>query len=164
MYREPDEARAVQASAATPGELAKTGWKVVSATYETPGSGMAARAIDGDPKTLWHTHGPDGEKAPPQVIVLDLGASRTFKGLTYLPRSDGTTRGIVDRYEVCVSADGKTWGQPVASGEFGNIRANPIRQVVAFNAPATGRFVKFSALHSADGNHVTVAELGLLAP
>ena len=79
-----------------------------------------------------------------------------------LPRSDGTPRGLVDQYEVCVSADGTTWGAPAAAGEFANIKANPIQQVVRFAQPVEGRYVKFVARHSADGNHVTVAELGLL--
>jgi alpha-L-fucosidase len=164
LYCEPAEARAAGGGAQGPGELARTGWKVHGVSYATPESGVAANAIDGNAKTLWHTHGPEGEKAPPQEIVLDLGAARSFKGFTYLPRSDGTTRGMVDRYELYVSDDPGSWSQPVAAGEFGNIKANPIRQVVPFGRTVTARYVRFVALHSADGNHVTVAELGLLAP
>ena len=127
------------------------------------GKGGAARnAIDDDPKTLWHTQGPKGEQAPPQSIVIDLGKEQELGGFTCLPRSDDSTRGIVDQYEFYVSADGQTWGEPVAKGEFGNIKSNPIQQVVPFARPVKARFVKFVALHSADGNHVSVAELGLL--
>ncbi len=42
------------------------------------------------------------------------------------------------------------------------MKANPIEQVVKLAAPARGRFVRFVATHSADGNHVTCAEFGAL--
>ncbi len=139
----------------------KAKWKVVSTSYEAPG-GEARRAIDGNAGTLWHTHGPDGEHKPPQEIVIDLGKKATLAGFTYLPRHDGTTRGIVDQYEFYVSEDGAAWGDTAAKGEFGNIKANPVEQTVTLAKPATGRFIKFVALHSADGNHIAVAELGVV--
>ena len=164
LYREPAESRAGRTfDTAAWRRLNRTGWKIASASYATPDSGAAERAIDGNPATLWHTHGPDGEKAPPQELVLDLGAEKTVTGFVYLPRADGTTRGIVDRYEVYVGGDGKTWAAPAAAGEFGNMKANPIEQQVKFAQPARGRYVRFVALHSADGNHVTCAEFGVQA-
>ena len=162
LYLEPEWARK-----SGPGEqlvrgLSKSNWKLVSASAEVAKGGAARNAIDDDAKTIWHTHGPKGELAPPQNIVIDLGKELELGGFTYLPRSDGSTRGIVDQYEVYVSADGQTWSAPAAKGEFGNIKSNPIQQVVPFAQPAKGRFVKFVALHSADGNHVSLAEFGLL--
>ena len=162
LFREPDWARK-----SGPGEqlvrgLSKSNWKLAASSAEVAKGGAARNAIDDDPKTIWHTHGPKGELAPPQFIAIDTGKEQEFGGFTYLPRSDGTTRGIVDQYELFVSADGQAWGEAVSKGEFGNIKANPIQQVVIFAKPAKGRFVKFVALHSADGNHVSVAEFGLL--
>ena len=163
LYRESAESRQGKTfDTAAWRRLNRAGWKIASASYATPDSGAAERAIDGNPATLWHTHGPEGEKAPPQELVLDLGAEKKVTGFVYLPRTDGTTRGIVDRYEVFVSADGQAWGAPAATGEFGNMKANPTEQVVKLAAPARGRFVRFVATHSADGNHVTCAEFGAL--
>jgi alpha-L-fucosidase len=162
LYREPDWARKTGPGEQSVHGLSKSNWKIVSASAEAGKGGAARNAIDDDPKTLWHTQGPKGELAPPQHIVIDLGKEQELGGFTYLPRSDGSTRGIVDQYEFYVSADGQTWAAPVAKGEFGNIQANPIQQVVPFAQPVKARFVKFVALHSADGNHVSVAELGLL--
>jgi alpha-L-fucosidase len=107
--------------------MSKAKWKVDRASYAAPGSGQAQNAIDGNAGTLWHTHAPDGEKAPPQEIVIDLGEEVVVKSFLYLPRSDGTTRGIVDQYAFYVSADNRSWGEPVATGEFANIKANPIQ-------------------------------------
>ncbi len=163
LHLEPDWARKTGPGEQLVRGLTKSNWQVVSSSFEAGRGGAARNAIDDDPKTLWHTHGPKGEQAPPQFIVIDTGKEQEFGGCTYLPRSDGTTRGIVDQYEIFVSADGQVWGAPVAKGEFGNIKANPIQQVVTFAKPAKGRFVKFVGLHSADGNHISVAELGLLA-
>lgn len=162
LFEEPAWARAGNNSIGLNLGRSKSKWKIARASYATPGGGQARNAIDGDPNTLWHTRGPDGEKAQPQEIVIDLGEDVAVKGFLYLPRRDGTTRGTVDRYEFYASADGKAWGEPVAKGEFANVKSNPIQQTVALKRPATAHFIRFVALHSADGNNVTVAELGLL--
>ena len=162
LYLEPEWARKNGPGEQLVRGLTKSNWQIVASSFEAGRGGAARNAIDDDPKTLWHTHGPKGEQAPPQFIVIDTGKEQEFGGFTYLSRSDATTRGIVDQYELYVSADGQTWGAPVAKGEFGNIKANPIQQVVTFAKPAKGRFVKFVGLHSADGNHISLAEFGLL--
>lgn len=162
LFLEPDWARAGNNSIGIDPGMSKAKWKVARASYAAPKGGEARNAIDGDANTLWHTHGPEGEKAPPQEIVIDLGEEVAVKGFLYLPRHDGTTRGTVDQYEFYAGTDGKTWGEPVAKGEFANIKANPIQQTVALKQPVTARFIRFVALHSADGTHITCAELGLL--
>lgn len=138
--------------------ISKKGWKVVSASCE---GAPAANALDGNPATLWHTHTEAGRQPPPQEIVVDMGAERDLAGLLYLPRQDGCTVGNVSRYALYVSADGKTWGTPVAEGEFGNIKANPVQQKVLFAKPVKARYFKFAALASADADCISVAELGL---
>ena len=44
---------------------------------------------------------------------------------------------------------------------FGNLRANPVEQVVSF-APAKARFFKFIARHALEKNHAIVAEIGVV--
>lgn len=159
LFLEPEFDMWVPPVGGDPKMAMKAKWKVVSVSYE---AGAARNAIDGNPGTLWHTHGSDGEHPAPHEIVVDLGKIETFAGFTYLPRQDGSTRGIVDQYAFYLSADGKDWGRPVAEGEFGNIKAHPVEQTVTFDKPVSARFFKFVAKHSADGNHITVAEIGLL--
>lgn len=138
---------------------AKAKWTVVSASAQAAG-GEGKRAIDGNPGTLWHTHGDKGESGLPQDLVVDMGAEKTLKGFTYLPRQDHTQAGMVDQYAFAISADGKNWVE-VAAGEFGNLRANPVEQSITF-APVKARHFKFTAKHALEKNHAAVAEIGVV--
>ncbi|BCM92714.1 hypothetical protein IAD21_04596 [Abditibacteriota bacterium] len=135
-------------------------WKVVSVTAEV---GPASNAIDDDPKTLWHTHdGQKGEIAPPQTITVDMGEALTLKGFTYLPRQDGTTRGMVTAGRLEVSADGQNWME-AWHGEFSNVAANPILQAVNFPVVQSARYFRFTGDKVAEANHIAIAELGVIA-
>lgn len=82
-----------------------------TAQEDTP----AAKAIDGDPKTFWGTEWSAEEPNPPHELVLDLGSARDVCAVRYLPRQD-STNGQIAGYQVFTSADGSTWGDPVATG------------------------------------------------
>jgi alpha-L-fucosidase len=138
---------------------AKAKWKVTSVSYEAEGNG-ARRAIDGNPGTIWHTHVPGAERGFPQEFAVDMGEEKTLKGFTYLPRQDGTMHGMVDQYAFAVSLDGQAW-TTAAEGEFGNLRANPVEQTVAF-APVAARHFKFVARHALEKEHAVVAEIGVV--
>ncbi len=141
--------------------ISKAKWKAVSTSFDATGRNGAG-AIDGKPDTLWQTHGDDGEHAPPQEIVVDMGGTVNVKGFTCLPRQDGCAHGMVDKYEFYLSADGTTW-EKAAEGEFANVRANPMLQTVTLAKPAKARYFKFVGTHAVEKNHVAVAELGILA-
>ncbi|MCP5546773.1 MAG: alpha-L-fucosidase [Akkermansiaceae bacterium] len=138
------------------GEMPKTGWKIVAKTF-----GNAEVCIDGDPNTLWNTHPLSGELPPPQGFTIDLGREIRIEALTYLPRQDGVAHGMTDRYRFELSGDGETW-RTAAEGEFANVRANPIRQVVPLAEPSAARFVRFTGLHAVEKNHITAAEVGVI--
>ena len=93
---------------------------------------------------------------------MDMGREHELSGFLYTPRQDGNAIGNVDRYAFYVGADGTTWDEPSATGEFGNIVNSPDQQKVLFAKPATGRYFKFTALHAAEGDCVTIADLGVL--
>lgn len=132
-------------------DLATARWKAVGDDKK------ANQAFDDKKATVWQASG----KAP-QSLVIDMGANEALRGISILPRQDGSIRGMPDLYEVSLSADGKEWGRAVASGEFSNIRANPVRQVITFAEPANGRFLRFTVTRTVDGNEPTVAELGAI--
>lgn len=161
VHREPDWARR---GPVTKDDLdlgmSKSGWSVHDCSYEAPNGGEAARAIDGNVKTLWHTHGPDGERGAPQYMAVDTGQEVQITAFLYMPRRDGTSRALVDQFEFHVSRDGETWTK-VAEGQFSNIVNNPIQQVVELNAPVKAGYFKFTALRSANGVPLSAAELGL---
>jgi O-glycosyl hydrolase len=73
-------------------------------------------AIDGRPETMWSSL--LAPAAPlPQALTLDLGRRQRVEGLTYQPRLDGSTRGMITAYDVLVSDDGSSF-RPVASGTW----------------------------------------------
>jgi alpha-L-fucosidase len=98
----------------------------------------------------------------PQSVVVDLGESLNISGFTYLPTQQRYIDGTASHYQFFVSKDGRNWGKPVSSGEFSNIRNNPILQTKNFT-PVTGRFIKFVGEKEIDGkNFITIADLGIL--
>lgn len=138
----------------------KKDWKVLNVSYESKAvGGFAANAIDDDPETIWHTWESNKEmKAPPQEIAVDMGETKNIMAFTYLPRASGTW-GVAKNYEWQVSNDGINW-QTVADGEFANIKANPIEQLVTLKQPVTCRYFKFIGKTCVEDNYISAAELG----
>ena len=136
----------------------KNGWKIVD--QSCPYTNNAKGAIDGNYRTLWHTHPvKEGPQPPPQSFVADCGKELVMHGFDYVPRLDGCKRGIVDAYEFHVSSDGKVWTK-VASGEFGNMMANTVKQRVKFEKPVKARYFRFTGTHSlGENDHVALAEI-----
>ena len=73
-------------------------------------------------------------------ITLDLGQKRQLHSLHYKP----SHLGMVANYEILAGDSPETLRQ-IASGEFSNIRNNPIRQDVFF-APVDARYVQLKAV------------------
>ncbi|WP_290503601.1 alpha-L-fucosidase [Akkermansia sp.] len=131
--------------------ISKTGWKVKNAT-----SGNAAAAIDDNPETSWFA-----KAEVPQSFVVDMGKPYQVSSFSYLPRQDGKTSGMTDKYQFEVSPDGKTWTK-AAEGEFSNLRANPIEQSVNLkNVKEPVRYFRFTGTNSLDGNSASAAEINV---
>ncbi|ADB39884.1 alpha-L-fucosidase [Spirosoma linguale] len=141
-------------------DISSAKWTVVSTGDAVPKK-EAVRLIDGNADSFWQQR---KQAESPTSVVLDLGEELPLKGFTYLPRQDGKKAGIVYRYAVSVSQDGKTWSAPVSQGAFNNINNNPVGQAVRFDKPQTARFLKFDALETTEASDATVsiAELGVL--
>lgn len=143
--------------------LMPIGWKVVSVdSEETAGAdNAAARAIDGDSSTFWHTRWNADQKLP-HFITIDMGVSHRIAGFTYLPRQDGLLNGVVEKYRFETSEDGVVWLTNIADGTFANIQNNPSLQEVSF-APANARYFRFTALQSVwRSGWTSVAEISVL--
>jgi alpha-L-fucosidase len=143
--------------------LMPTGWKVVGTDSEETNltDSAAARAIDGDSSTFWHTRWNEDQKLP-HFITVDMGVSRRIGGFTYLPRQDGSINGTVENYRFESSADGVNWTTNIASGRFANIRNNPVLQEVPF-APVDARYFRFTALREINrAGWTSAAEISVL--
>ena len=122
-------------------------------------NGAAINAIDGDPSTIWHTEWSSSKPSCPHEIQINLGGTYAISGLRYLPRQDGSINGIVAKYAVYVSADGKTWGSAVAQGTFAK---DTTEKTINFSAQ-NAQYVRFVALSEINGGPWTsMAELSVM--
>lgn len=88
-------------------------------------------------------------------LVFELKAPVSAIG--YLPRQDKQLQGIVLKYEILVSNDNKSW-KSIKAGEFSNIKANPVEQIVDFGESLNYKFLKLVAKEFV-GDKMTVAEV-----
>ena len=143
--------------------LMPIGWKVVSVDSEesAEADNSAARAIDGDSSTFWHTRW-NADQKQPHSITVDMSRTHRIAGFTYLPRQDGLLNGVVEKYRFETSADGVTWTTNIADGSFANIQNNPSLQEVSF-ASLNTRFFRFTSLQAIWGSGWTsAAEISVL--
>jgi alpha-L-fucosidase len=143
--------------------LMPIGWKVIKVdSEETAGAdNSAARAIDGDSSTFWHTRW-NADQRQPHTITVDMAKTNRIGGFTYLPRQDGLLNGVVERYRFEASADGVTWTTNIADSSFANIQNNPSLQEVIF-APVEARYFRFTSLRAIwNSGWTSAAEISVL--
>lgn len=134
--------------------------EVIYASSQEPGEGDAKHLTDGDVNTIWHTMYSVTLAKYPHWVDFDAAELKTMKGFVYTPRSSGGN-GRVKDYEIYVSRDGKTWGEPVAKGAFKNGSAP---QRVMFATPVKARYIRFKALSEQSGQeYASGAEFSLIA-
>lgn len=89
-------------------------------------------------------------------VSIQLDQPYTISGFIYTPNQGRDARGHISNYQLLV--DGKV----VASGEFSNIKHNPIEQEIHF-APVKGQTIVLKATRIVDGlKHVGIAEFSLI--
>jgi alpha-L-fucosidase len=140
--------------------LSKLDWRIIHTSPQSVND--PSKAIDEDVNTFWDALQKDSTQADkyPQDISIDMGTVQNIKAFTYLPRQDKKTEGIADKYAFYVSTDGTNWEQ-VATGEFSNIKSNPVEQIIQPVHTISARYFKFAILHVVSGKGVAVAELGV---
>ena len=121
-----------------------------------PGGEEAAKAIDGDVNTKWHSKwGNENAKLP---YTFDLkaknGEPMAVNGLVYTPRPDGGN-GVVTGYKVEVSKDGTSF-EKVAEGKLAD---NAEVKTISFDR-VEAKIVRL-VITAAKGNFGSAAEIGL---
>lgn len=84
------------------------------------------------------------------VYTLDLAHTSLVAGFVYTPDIT-TSHGLIFKYSIETSLDGRHWSDVPVSGEFGNIEANPVAQRVIFSAPVEARMIRIRCLQTAGG-------------
>ncbi|WP_117883630.1 alpha-L-fucosidase [Aureibaculum luteum] len=137
-------------------DISKKNWKVLKVS-----SGKieeATKMIDDSYMSSWVC---DTNNSGPNEIVIDLGNVYNLSGFTYMPMQGRWPAGIISDYEFLVSENNKTW-KSVSIGEFGNIKNNPIEQIIKFQS-SKGRYIKLKGIKSVDHDgKMSVAEIGVI--
>ena len=137
-----------------------TGLQIAFASSQEPDEGDASYLVDGDPSTIWHTMYSITLAKYPHWVDFDAGKQKIIKGFTYLARQDGSLNGCIKDYEIYVSNDNKTWGEPVAKGSF---EKTAKLQKVMFGKPVKARYVRLRALNEQSGqDYASGAEFTLI--
>ena len=135
--------------------------KVIFASSEEVGAGNATHLVDGNPNTIWHSAYSVTVAKHPHWVDFDLSKEVSFKGISYLPRTDEAGNGDVKDFSISVSDEAKTWKE-VHKGSFSQKRGTP--QQVLFKSPVKARYVRFTALSEQYGqDFASGAEFGLIA-
>ena len=141
--------------------VAKVKLKFVKVDSEETDSqnGHGENAVDGNPKTYWHTQWHGTSPGLPHEIIIELLPPSVIKGLTYLPRQDESDNGTIKDYEFYASDDGKDFGSPVKKGTFEPGKEEKIETF----APMKCRFIKLKAISEInDQPWTSAAEVGVI--
>ena len=125
-----------------------SGLQIAFASSQEPDEGDAAYLVDGDPSTFWHTMYSITLAKYPHWVDFDAGKQKVIKGFTYLARQDGSLNGCIKDYEIYVSNDNKTWGEPILKGHF---EKTAKMQKVMLNKPVKARYFRLRALNEQNG-------------
>ncbi|HRI22548.1 MAG TPA: discoidin domain-containing protein, partial [Panacibacter sp.] len=134
-------------------DISKRMWKILGTEDSN-----AHAIIDGLESSSWHQ--PQDAKMPID-LVIDLGKRERPSGFRYLPDQNWWANGIITHYEFYISNDNDQW-QLADSGEFSNIKNNPLWQTKSFKA-INARYIKFRALaNTQNDNAVGYAEIDVI--
>ena len=135
-------------------------WKIVRASSEAGGNGKLAKcAIDGDPRTWWHSAFGGKVEKHPHELVIDLGAEYEVRGFRYLARQDAGWNGALADCEFYVSSSATDFKTPAVKAAFKRVKT---AQDVTCK-PVRGRFVLLRTLSAhGDGPWASISELGVV--
>jgi len=138
-------------------DVCKELWTVLQPDPRQDHKGKAV--VDSNPRSIWRSLADQGL---PQTVVVDLGEELALEGFTYLPTQQRYVDGTISFYSLYLSSDGKSWGDPVSSGEFSNIKNSPVLQTKTFEA-TSARYLKFVGEREInDKTFISIAELGVI--
>ncbi|NWK57131.1 alpha-L-fucosidase [Verrucomicrobiaceae bacterium N1E253] len=143
--------------------ISQQGWKILSVSSEHDNQYAAAKAIDGNPKTFWHTSW-SSNQTHPHHLTIDLGKVVDIAGITYLPRQDKRVPdSMIETGSVELSLNKKTW-HSAGDFTFGNLLNDPSLRSVLFKKSGRARYLRFNTKTGAQGKpYAGAAEIQVLA-
>lgn len=106
---------------------------------------------------FWHSQWRPVSTKYPHSLIIDFTRPTKVAKVIYQGRRGGN--GHIKDYEIYLSADGRDWGQPAASGSFND---KPDKQFVLLHQLVTARFLKLVALNETKSqDFATVAKLDI---
>jgi len=138
------------------------GLKVLRYSSQNPENGkLAANAIDGDPRTIWHSAWSSGVAQPPHELVIDLGAVHDVRGFRYLARQDNGWNGTFGEVELYLATEPDGFGEkPHLRTTFTQVKT---AQAADLPEPVTGRYLRVRVLtETGGGAWASAAEIGVV--
>ncbi|MBL7043096.1 MAG: sulfatase-like hydrolase/transferase [Pirellulaceae bacterium] len=144
----------------TEGLISSKSWKIQRSSSESRSNGrFASCAIDGDPRTHWHSQFQPKLREHPHELVIDLGAEHTIRGFRYMARQDAGWNGALKDCEFYVSDSPDEFDKPVAEATFGKSKEAQDAKC----AEVRGRYVRVRVLSEVNGQSwASIAELGVV--
>ena len=142
------------------GLIPRKSLKIARVSSESGGNQkQAVNAIDGDPRTHWHTSfSPEVDKHPHE-LVIDLGKELQISGVRYLARQDGGWNGAVAEFEVFVSNSSEESGERVSKTRFKKLKTAQENNW----QPKSGRYLLIRILSEVNGGPwASISELGII--
>ena len=122
---------------------------------------LAKFALDGNPRTIWHSRWSDGLVKHPHQLTVDLGSVYNLRRVSYLARQDGAWNGAFADVEIYVSNSPESFNAKPDIVSKLNKDKKP--QPIDFGKSITGRYVKVKILSEVNGGAwASAAEIGFI--
>ena len=96
------------------------------------------------------------------IYTIRMPKATEIAGFVYTPEP---AKGLLFKYAVQSSLDGKKWTDIATTGEFSNVEANPIPQQVVFETPVKARYFRLRTLETIGNSPMlSTSTLTLLSP
>ncbi|KAI9167883.1 Galactose oxidase [Paramyrothecium foliicola] len=138
--------------------ISRTGWTATASSSQT--GNEPGRVLDGSSATLWHSGYSPTVANLPHEITIDMKQRFVVNGISYQPRQDGNSNGIIGRHRIAISDNGQAWST-VAEGIY--LSDNTVKY--SFFTVSTARYVRITALSEIQGQQfASIAEVNVYTP
>lgn len=135
--------------------------KLVRVSSENVANGkFGVNAIDGKPRSIWHSRWSNDRAEHPHELVIDLGGTYRVTGFRYLARQDNSWNGAFGKTEFAVASSIDGFGAAAAAATFAKVRT---AQAADCKTPVEGRYVRVRVLSEVGGRpFASAAEIGVI--